>query len=279
MSIMSRFPDEFNGSTRPQSGPISSDFYVIQIMRLLAGDVGYGRTKYDFSHGSMKFVAPGQILEWDRIITAPWGYSLVFHKDYIRGHVVEKQIKQCNFFSYDINEALHLSQKEELSALGVFRTIYSEYQADHDVYSSDIILAQIETLLRFSTRYYERQFDDRKKLNTEFSLQFEALLTTYFESGKPKLQGMPSVEWAAEELSLSPRYLSDTLKAETGKTALEHIHNYLIDTAKSLLLIPDMTVSEAAYQLGFEYPQYFSRLFKNKTGLSPSEYRIKKTEY
>lgn len=259
------------------SPPISSDFYLISIKRLITGNVRYGRTKYDFTHGTMKFLAPGQVLEWDDVEMEPWGYIIFIHRDYVRGYDIEHRMKKYGFFSYATNEALHLSPREEEIALSIFRTIEEEYRGNPDEFSKEIILSQLDTLFKYSDRFYKRQFTDRKALNTELSESFNALLVDYFESGKFEEQGTPSIEWVAEQLSLSPRYLSDSLKAETGKTALEHIHLFLIDEAKSLLLAPGMTVSETAYRLGFEYPQYFSRLFKKKTGMTPKEYQTEHT--
>lgn len=248
---------------------------MIKIMKVLKGDVHYGRTKYDFSNGSLKFVAPNQVMEWHEVVTAPWGYGLVFHKDYIRGYDIEKRVKRYGFFSYATNEALHLSPREEEITLNIFRNMEAEYRANPDEFSKEIILAHLDTLLKYSDRFYKRQFIDRKPMNTELSERFSSLLLDYFESGQFREKGTPSIEWIAGELSMSSRYLSDSLKTETGKTAMEHIHLFLIDEAKSLLLAPDTTVSETAYRLGFEYPQYFSRLFKKKTGMTPKEYRNK----
>lgn len=261
--------EECRGSMPRSTG----DYYLISIKKLIRGSVFYGRTKYDFGHGTMKFVAPGQVLEWVDVEIEPWGYCLLVHKDYVRGYPIESRLKKYGFFNYSANEALHLSPREQEIALSVFEALETEYRANPDEFSKDIILSQLDTLLRYADRFYKRQFTDRKALNTDLSERFNALLIEYFESERFLDEGMPGIEWLADQLSLSPRYLSDTLKAETGKTAKEHIHLFLIDAAKSLLLSPGMTVSETAYRLGFEYPQYFSRLFRKKTGQSPSEYQ------
>lgn len=252
---------------------ISGDCYLISIKRLIKGEVFYGRTRYDFTHGTMKFMGPGQRLEWVDVEIEPWGYCVIMHKDYVRGYDIESRIRKYGFFSYAANEALHLSPREEETALSIFRAIEGEYRTNPDEFSKEIILAHLDTLLKYADRFYKRQFTDRKALNSELSERFEAILREYFESDRFAEDGTPGIDWIADRLSLSSRYLSDTLKAETGKTAKEHIHLFLIDTAKSLLLSPGMTVSETAYRLGFEYPQYFSRLFRKKTGMSPRQYQ------
>ncbi|MGB0424458.1 MAG: helix-turn-helix domain-containing protein, partial [Flavobacteriales bacterium] len=181
--------------------------------------------------------------------------------------------KKYGFFSYSVNEALHLSPKEEKQIEAIVDSIDMEYQNNNDEFSKDILISQLTTLLKYSNRYYERQFLNRKELSNNVLEQFNQQLEDYFESGQLQEKGIPSIEQIADQLSISQRYLSDTLKKETGKTSTEHLQLYLINEAKNILLDPQKTVSEVAYELGFEYPPYFSRLFKKKEGISPTEYR------
>jgi len=259
-----------------QSSPlISTDFYIIKLKRDQTCELLYGRTKYDFASGSLIFVAPGQTLSWDKSVgeVEQNGVMLMIHKDYLRGSEIEKRFKKAAFFSYAVHEALHLSPREEDIIEQIVGSINDEYLGNTDEYSKDIILAHLDSLLRYATRFYNRQFINRKEINTHIASRFQAVLADYFESGTFKEKGLPNIDMIAEQLALSPRYLSDSLKAETGKTAIEHLHLYLVEEAKSLLLTPSITISEVAYQLGFEYPQYFSRMFKKKTGISPKEYQ------
>lgn len=258
---------------RSSSPPITSDFYMIKLKHIISGSMNYGRTKYDFSMGTMFFTAPGQIMEWDEVVMVDKGYVVVIHHDYLKGHPLATRIKSYGYFSYSVNEALHLSPREEEIVTAIFTSIESEYQNNQDEFSRGIIIGQLETLLRYSDRFYKRQFINRQELNSDLAFKFKQVLATYYESDQFAQLGSPTIEMVADRLSVSPRYLSDALKAETGKTAMEHLHLYLIEEAKDLLLKPETTVAEIAYQLGFEYPQYFSRLFKKKVGLSPTGYR------
>ncbi|WP_020559537.1 helix-turn-helix domain-containing protein [Thiofilum flexile] len=178
-----------------------------------------------------------------------------------------------NYFTYSVNEALHLSPKEEATLLSLYQTIESEYNNNQDELSREIILGLLDTLLKYANRFYKRQFIHRAQIQGQLSQRLHQVLINYFATGAAYQSGMPTVEWAANALSMSPRYLSDALKTETHKTAIEHIHWFLLDEAKNLLLDPQKTVAEVAYQLGFEYPQYFSRLFKRKVGMSPSDFQ------
>ena len=193
----------------------------------------------------------------------------------MKGTALAHQIKKYGFFSYSVNEALHLSPKEEKQIESIVENIEIEYQNNQDVFSKEIIISQLDTLLKYANRFYERQFLNRKEISNNLLEQFNQHLTEYFESGQLQEKGIPSIEQIADKMSVSQRYLSDTLKKETGKTTTEHIQFYLIDEAKNILLQPHKNISEVAYDLGFEYPQYFSRLFKKKEGISPSEYQQK----
>lgn len=252
---------------------ISRDFYSISLKHVISGDVLYGRSQYDFKKGTMIFSAPRQKYVIKELAVSARSRTITFHEDFIKGHDIRHRIKKYGYFSYATNEALHLSPKEERLIESIFDNVETEYHNNQDEFSKEIILAQIDTLLKYANRFYKRQFLHRQEMSGGVTTQFERFITEYAESGKFELNGTPRVEEIAAELHMSPRYLSDSLKAETGKTAIEHIHLYLIDEAKNLLLDPQMTVTETAYKLGFEYPQYFSRLFKQKVGLSPSAYQ------
>lgn len=275
-SIYTAMDDDFLPCPRESSPPITNDCYSISFKKLVKGDLTYGRTKYDFTNGALFFIAPRQVLEWDsRAVFEQQGFSINFHEDFLKGTELAQQIKKYGFFSYAANEALHLSPKEEKQVEAIAAGIAIEYHNNQDEFSKDIIISHLGTLLKYANRFYERQFTNRKELSTDLLAQFNQQLETYFESGQLEEKGVPSIELLAEKLSVSQRYLSDTLKKETGKTSTEHLQLYLINEAKNMLLQPHLTVADVAYELGFEYPQYFSRLFKKKEGLSPTAYREK----
>lgn len=261
---------------RPSSPPVSTDVYTIKLKWDRMCELVYGRTQYDFSCGSLIFVAPGQTVGWDKSIgeIQQNGIMLMIHRDYLRGHEIEKRVKKAAFFSYSVHEALHLSPREEDIVKQIIGSINEEYLGNPDEYSKDIILAHLDSLLRYATRFYNRQFIDRKEINSSIASKFQSVLEEYFDSSDVEADGLPNIEKIARQLAVSPRYLSDSLKAETGKTAIEHLHLYLDEEARSMLLSPNVSVSEVAYRLGFEYPQYFSRLFKKRTGLSPKQYQM-----
>ncbi|WP_218048676.1 helix-turn-helix domain-containing protein [Curvivirga aplysinae] len=251
----------------------TSDFYTIAIKRVISGEIYYGRTKYDFDNGSMMFTAPRQVMQANNVVVSRDAIIIAIHEDFFKGHPIRDSIKKYGFFSYTVNEALHLSPKEEKMMRGLMQNIHDEYKGNPDEFSKELILSQLDTLLKYSNRYYKRQFLNRAELSNEISERFQTAIQSYFDDGRFTASGMPKIEDIAAEMNVSPRYLSDTLKAETGKAAQEHIHLYLLDEAKDLLLANNTTVSEVAYKLGFEYPQYFSRLFKKKIGVSPKEFR------
>lgn len=276
LSVFSAASDGLMPCPRESSPPITNDCYSISLKKIVKGEVNYGRTKYDFTNGALIFIAPRQVLQWDEsVIYDQKGFSINFHEDFLKGTELAHQIKKYGFFSYSANEALHLSPKEEKQIESIVENIYIEYQNNQDEFSKDIIISQLSTLLKYANRFYERQFINRKELSTNLLEKFDRYLTSYFDSGQLGEYGIPSIEQIAAQISVSQRYLSDTLKKETGKTSTEHLQLYLIDEAKNILLDPNKTISEVAYELGFEYPPYFSRLFKKKEGLSPSAYREK----
>ena len=276
LSVFNSKGDGYLPCPRESSPPITNDCYSISFKKYVEGNLNYGRTKYDFTNGALIFIAPRQILQWDNsVVFEQKGFSINFHEDFLKGTELAHQIKKYGFFSYSVNEALHLSPKEEKQIESIVKNIEIEYQNNQDAFSKEIIISQLDTLLKYANRFYERQFLNRKEISNDLLEEFNQHLRDYFESGQLQEKGIPSIEQIADKMNVSQRYLSDTLKKETGKTATEHIQLYLIDEAKNILLQPHKSVSEVAYELGFEYPQYFSRLFKKKEGISPSEYQQK----
>jgi len=276
LSVLCSGEDSFLPCPRSSSPPISTDCYSISLKKIVKGTLNYGRTKYDFTNGTMLFMAPRQVMEWDdSFVFEQKGFSLNFHQDFLIGTELANQIKKYGFFSYSVNEALHLSPKEETQIESIINNIELEYHNNQDKFSKDIIISQLSTLLKYANRFYDRQFLNRKELSHDLLMKFNKQLGTYFETGHLQEKGIPSIDQIAAKMSVSQRYLSDTLKKESGKTSTEHLQLFLIDEAKNILLNPSKSVSEVAYELGFEYPQYFSRLFKKKEGLSPSKFREK----
>ena len=276
LSVFSATGDGFLPCPKESSPPITNDCYSISLKKIVKGELNYGRTQYDFTNGALIFIAPRQVLQWDNsVVYDQKGFSINFHEDFLKGTELAHQIKKYGFFSYSANEALHLSPREEKQIEAIVENIDIEYQNNQDEFSKDIIISQLSTLLKYANRFYERQFLNRKELSNDLLEQFNQQLVAYFDSGQVQENGIPSIEQMADQLSVSQRYLSDTLKKETGKTSTEHLQLYLIDEAKHILLNPSKTISEVAYELGFEYPPYFSRLFKKKEGISPTQYREK----
>ncbi|MBT8282693.1 MAG: AraC family transcriptional regulator [Muriicola sp.] len=276
ISVFSAIGDGFLPCPKESSPPITNDCYTISFKKIVKGDLNYGRTKYDFTNGALFFISPRQVLQWDSsVIFERKGFSINFHEDFLKGTELAHQIKKYGFFSYTVNEALHLSPKEEKLMESIVENIHMEYHNNQDEFSKEIIISQLSTLLKYANRFYERQFVNRKELSNDLLEQFNEQLEVYFNSGELREKGIPGIEQIAASLSVSQRYLSDTLKKETGKTSTEHLQFYLIDEAKNVLLNPNKTIAEVAYELGFEYPAYFSRLFKKKEGISPTAYREK----
>ncbi|WP_159477299.1 AraC family transcriptional regulator [Dyadobacter sp. 3J3] len=254
------------------------NFYCISLKRDITGKVKYGQQYYDYDKGLMTFIAPKQVQSLnaphDEVLGSEsgTGYALLFHPDFLYKHPLATTIKNYKFFSYAVNEALHLSEKEEKNIVEIFEKIQAEYQ-HIDRHTQDIILSQIDLLLNYSNRFYERQFITRKAVNHDVLTRMETLLSEYFDKEKSIENGVPSVESIAEQLHISPHYLSDLLRSLTGKSAQQHIQEKLIEKAKEYLTITNLSVAEIAYQLGFEYPQSFNKLFKKKTNISPLEFR------
>lgn len=257
----------------------TGDFYMVALKKIKSGYVLYGKTKYDHSNGSMVFTKPRQIIEVSNVQFAEKGFVIFFHEDYLSGHTLHQAIKNYGYFEYEINEALHLSPAEEKIMWDLYDRIMVEYENNADEFSREIILSHIDSMLKYSDRFYNRQFADRSKHVSGTTIRkFEEVLNKYFETGLSKNQGLPTVNYMAGELLLSSRYLTDLLKQETGKTALDHIHIHLIKEAKNRLLASDDNIAGVAYDLGFENPSYFTRLFKKVTGVTPARYKEQAAE-
>ncbi len=251
----------------------TGDFYIIGFKKMKAGVMLYGKTKYDHDRGSMSFIAPRQITGLRDVSLEENGFLIYVHEDYLNGHPLHHEIKKYSYFEYETNEALHLTPKEEEVIWEIFNKISLESQNTTDEFSRDIILSHIDSILKYAQRFYKRQFINRSVLSGHTVSKFNETLTNYFEKGLVKTKGLPTVNFMASELNLSPRYLSDLLKQETGKTAIDLIHLFLISEAKNLLTAAEHSVSEIAYELGFENPPYFSRLFRKEVGMSPVEFK------
>nr|WP_315258211.1 helix-turn-helix transcriptional regulator [uncultured Flavobacterium sp.] len=248
------------------------NFYTISIKRSFKGKLKYGKNHYDFDDGTMSFIAPNQIISVDsKEDRNSDGWSLSFHPDLIRQYPLGKAIKNYGFFSYKVNEALHLSDEEEKIIETIIQNIQKEINSRLDNYSQDVILSNLDLLLSYCNRFYNRQFITRKMATNDLLTDFENILDNYFNEDSDLT--FPTVEKLANELNISSSYLSDMLRSVTGQNTQQHIHDKLIEKAKDVLTTTNLTVSEIAYQLGFEYPQSFSKLFKSKTNLTPIEYR------
>jgi AraC family transcriptional regulator, transcriptional activator of pobA len=253
---------------------VSYNFYCIALKKNFEGKMKYGQQYYDFDEGVMTFFSPMQVVATEIVEGLQLsGYWLVVHPDFLASHPLAKSIKNYGFFSYAVNEALHLSEQEEEILENIFTNIELEYQSNIDQFSQTVMIAQIELLLQYCNRFYNRQFITRKSANDDILIRLESLLTDYFNDEEKLQSGVPSVQLISEKLNVTPNYLSDMLRSITGQTTQQHIHNRLIDKAKELLTTTHLSVSEIAYQLGFEYPQSFNKLFKKKTNQSPLEFR------
>lgn len=249
--------------------------YCIVLKDVKCGDLKYGRHLYDYQEGTLVFISPGQFIEVEHKVNyyQPMGHGLVFHPDLLRGTSLGKIITEYNFFGYHSNEALHLSSKERQLVLDLFAKIGLELQHSIDKHSKKLIASNIELLLNYCERFYDRQFITRNEVNKGVLEKFEELLNSYFLSEKPYSIGLPSVAYCADQMNLSTNYFGDLIKKETGKSAQEYIQHKIIEVAKNKIFGSDKTASEIAYELGFKYPQHFSRFFKQRVGQTPNEYR------
>lgn len=252
----------------------TGDFYMISFKKMKSGEFFYGKTKYDHNSGSLYFTKPRQSIEMRNIEMEEDGFGIYFHEDYLNGHALHSEIKKYSYFDYESNEALHLSPREEQTIWELYNKIETEYYNNQDEYSRNIILSHIDSILKYSQRFYKRQFINRTEISGRIVSKFNSLLTSYYENGLLAEKGLPTVRSMADQFNVSPRYLSDLLKQETGKTALDLIHIFLIAEAKNLLQGGEAsTVGEIAYALGFDNLPYFSRLFKKEVGISPNQYK------
>ncbi len=251
-------------------------FYTVFLKDVKCGDLRYGKNTYDYQEGTLVFIAPGQVVRVENTgeYYQPKGYALVFHPDIIHNTPLGRHIQEYTFFSYQSNEALHLSERERKMVLDCFAKI--EYELEHaiDKHSKKLIVDNIELLLNYCVRFYDRQFITRDNVHKGILDKFEYLLNGYFQTDNPQTIGLPSVAWCASELNLSAGYFGDLIKKETGKTAQEYIQSKVIDVAKERIFDQSKSVSQVAYELGFKYPQHFTRLFKQRVGQSPNEFRL-----
>ncbi len=245
------------------------DFYKISFKTHFSGKLRYGHGFYDFEEGGMSFVSPGQILKMQDEEADYSGMSLNIHPDFIRPYTLNSNIKKYGFFSYSASEALYLSENEKETILGIFANIQNELKERIDNFSQDVLISQIELLLNYSNRFYNRQFITRKAVNNDVLSKLEIVLEDYFSSEKSFENGVPTVQFLADELGLSARYLSDLLRNLSGQNTQQFIHDKLIEKAKEYITNGSLSISEIAFKLGFEHPQSFNKLFKKKTNLSP----------
>lgn len=250
-------------------------FYGIYLKEKIHGKLTYGRSQYDYQEGTLVFVAPGQVAGIDDggETLNPEGYALLFHPDLLRGTSLARKMKEYTFFSYEVNEALHMSERERQTIFNCFVEIQEELHHIIDKHSRGIITSNIEVLLNHCLRFYDRQFTTREVINCDVLTRFEALMLDYFNSDKPEQKGLPTVAWCADQLHFSANYFGDLIKKETGKSAIEYIHFIVINRVKDLLTSTGKTVSEIAYEVGFQYPHHLSRMFKKVVGCTPNEYR------
>lgn len=265
-----------NYQTTAEEITMVSSHYSIAMKRGLSGKFRYGQQQYDFDEGLMSFVAPGQVISvkvHKDPAPRPTGWILLVHPDFLWKTALAKNIKQYEFFGYHIHEALFLSEKEEKSMIGIMKSIQEEYHSSIDKFSQNIIVAQIEVLLNYAERFYQRQFITRKITNHAILGRLETILDDHFKKDNLIDRGLPSVQQVADQLNVSPNYLSSLLKSLTGQNTQQHIHEKLIEKAKERLSTTQLSVSEIAYELGFEHAQSFSRLFKSKTKVTPLTFR------
>lgn len=264
--------DENQNDCPDASVNISTDFYAIALKKIVRGDVLYGRKQYDCRNGTMFFLAPNQTFSTKGIKIESEANLILIHPEFLKGHELKRLIEQCAFFDYATSEALHLSPKEEVSLLSIFKSISDECQSNYDTFSRDIILSHVKTILTYSERYYRRQFIQRSEVTTStYRSLIEALEQHY---AKDSVNGLPEIKEIAHKLNMSQRYLSDALKSEANMSAKECIQNYIMERAKYELASTLKPITTIAYELGYEYPQYFIRLFKKKNGITPKEYRV-----
>lgn len=249
--------------------------YAVFFKNISCGNITYGCQSYDYEDGTLVFVSPGQVygIDSNGVAMVPSGYALVFHPDLLKDTHLGKIIRDYNFFSYEVNEALHLSKKEKQTIIESLGKIAAEIEQNIDQHSKTLIVSNIELFLNYCMRFYDRQFITRSHANKDILVRFENLLNDYFRNEKASLLGLPSVAYCADQLHLSANYFGDLIKKETGNTALDYIQSKMIDQAKTYIFDRSKTINEIASDLGFKYQQHFTRLFKQKTGMTPNEFR------
>lgn len=249
--------------------------YSIVLKDIACGDIIYGKETYDYQNGTLVFFAPGQIVGYEGSSEdyQPMGIGLIFHPDLLHGTNLAEQIKEFHYFTYQSREALHLADNEREIVTDFFLNIQTELKNGHDLYSNKLIIAHLELLLNYILRFYDRQFDTRKEINSGILSDFEALLDHYFDSERPQTIGLPSVGWCADAMNLSANYFGDLIKKKTSYSAQEYIHRKIISVAKNKIFDPRKRLNEIAFEMGFGYPANFTRFFKHHTGLSPNEFR------
>lgn len=268
--------DLSRATTWPMRAWFNYGVYALFLKDVKCGNIKYGRQYYDYQDGTVVCFAPGQVADLEMLPDIqPAAHGLLFHPDLIRGTALGQEIRRYTFFSYETNEALHLSEEERRTVMDCLRKIEAELEHAIDKHSRRLITANIGLLLDYCMRFYERQFTTRCEVNKDIVIRFEQLLDNYFDGETPQQEGLPSVKYFADKVCLSANYFGDMIRRQTGQTASEYIQNKLIDRAKEALLSSDKTMSQIAYDLGFQYPQHFSRMFKRIAGCTPNEYRSK----
>ena len=267
--------DLAKSTTWPTRAWFRYEVYALYLKNVKCGDIKYGRQYYDYQDGTIVCFAPGQITDLEMLPNIqPNAHGILFHPDLIRGTALGQEIKKYSFFSYEINEALHISEEERQTVMDCLQKITIELEHSIDKHSRRLICANIGLLLDYCMRFYERQFDTRNGVNKDIIVRFEHLLNEYFEGDDPQKQGLPSVKYFADKVFLSANYFSDMVRKQTGKTVSEYIQDKMIGLVKEQLLSTDKTTSQIAYEIGFQYPQHLSRMFKRIVGMTPNKFRL-----
>ena len=267
--------DLAKSTTWPTRAWFRYEVYALYLKNVKCGDIKYGRQYYDYQDGTIVCFAPGQITDLEMLPNIqPNAHGILFHPDLIRGTALGQEIKKYSFFSYEINEALHISEEERQTVMDCLQKITIELKHSIDKHSRRLICANIGLLLDYCMRFYERQFDTRNGVNKDIIVRFEHLLNEYFEGDAPQKQGLPSVKYFADKVFLSANYFSDMVRKQTGKTVSEYIQDKMIGLVKEQLLSTDKTTSQIAYEIGFQYPQHLSRMFKRVVGMTPNKFRL-----
>lgn len=267
--------DLAKSTTWPTRAWFRYEVYALYLKNVKCGDIKYGRQYYDYQDGTIVYFAPGQITDLEMLPNIqPNAHGILFHPDLIRGTALGQEIKKYSFFSYEINEALHISEEERQTVMDCLQKITIELEHSIDKHSRRLICANIGLLLDYCMRFYERQFDTRNGVNKDIIVRFEHLLNEYFEGDAPQKQGLPSVKYFADKVFLSANYFSDMVRKQTGKTVSEYIQDKMIGLVKEQLLSTDKTTSQIAYEIGFQYPQHLSRMFKRIVGMTPNKFRL-----